>query len=79
MLSAQQREGWNFHRWRTRFEESVTQALHIWDLQALGDVQECLYIILVYVEMGGVHIVQYLANATHILDHQVKNVILLTW
>lgn len=44
----------------------------------MSDVQERLYIILINVDMGGVHVVQYLADAADILDHQVEHIILLT-
>lgn len=44
----------------------------------MSNVQESLNIVLVDVNMRGVHVVQYLANATDILDDQVENLILLT-
>lgn len=75
---ARKRKSGDFHRWRTGFEESVTHALNVRNLQTLSDVQECLNIILVDVYMRGVHVVQYLANATDILDDQVEYLILLT-
>lgn len=81
MLRAQhawKRKRGDFHWWRTGFEESITHGLNVWHLQTLSNVQECLNIILVDVYMRGVHVVQYLANATDILDDQVEYLILLT-
>lgn len=75
---ARKRKRGDFHWWRTGFEESVTHALNVQNLQTLSNVQECLNIVLVDVYMRGVHVVQYLANATDILDDQVKYLILLT-
>ena len=55
----------------------MTQIEDILNLQTLGRVQHDLYVVLVKIQMRRVHEVQDLPDATHVLNIQMKNIILL--
>lgn len=58
-------------------QKGVTQIEDVLNLQTLGCVWHDLYVVLVKIQIKRVHEVQDLPDATHILNIQMKNIILL--